>query len=172
MPEEKPSAQPSVLNRIDARADTGGSSVTAESGVYETDILTWSERQAELLRRHVAGERVNDGDLDWPNIIEEVSDVGNSALRACRSLLIQALLHDLKSEAWPLSSYVPHWRSEARVARINAADAFAPSMRQRIDVADLYAKALSAMPDTVDGQAPLPVPTECPLTLDELLGDP
>jgi len=42
-------------------------------------------------------------------------------------------------------------------------------MRQRIDIADLYAKALHAMPDTVDGQAPLPVPAVCPVTLDELL---
>ena len=136
---------------------------------YDTDILEWSERQAELLRRHAAGERVNDSDLDWPNIIEEVADVGRNTLRACRSQLLQALLHDLKAEAWPLSRDVPHWRSEARVARINAADAYAPSMRQKIDVADLYAKALHAMPETIDGQAPLPVPSVCPVTLEELL---
>ena len=96
--------------------------------------------------------------------------MGRNGLRACRSLLLQALLHDLKAEAWPLSREAPHWRSEARVARINAADAYAPSMRQRIDVADLYTKALRAMPETVDGQPPLPVETVCPVTLDELLG--
>jgi hypothetical protein len=64
---------------------------------------------------------------------------------------------------------VPHWRSEARIARINAADAYVPSMRQKIDVADIYAKALRAMPDTIDGQPPLPLPAECPVTLDDLL---
>jgi hypothetical protein len=42
-------------------------------------------------------------------------------------------------------------------------------MRQRIDVAGLYADALAAMPETMDGQQPLPVPTECPVTLDDLL---
>lgn len=136
---------------------------------YDFDILSWSERQAELLRRHVAGERVNSADLDWPNIIEEVADVGRNTLRACRSHLLQALLHDLKAKAWPLSREVPHWRSEARVARINAADAFAPSMRQWIDVTDLYAKAVRAMPETVDGQPPLPMAAACPMTLDELL---
>ena len=136
---------------------------------YDTDILEWSERQAELLRRHAAGERVNDMDLDWPNIIEEVADVGRNTLRAFRSQLLQALLHDLKAQAWPLSREIPHWRSEARVARINAADAYAPSMRQKIDVNDLYAKALSAMPETIDGQPPLPVPEVCPVTLDDLL---
>jgi hypothetical protein len=138
---------------------------------YDTDILTWSERQAELLRRHAAGERANDDELDWPNIIEEVADVGRSSLRACRSQLFQALLHDLKAEAWPLSREVPHWRSEARVARGNAADEFAESMRQWIDVAKLYTRAIRALPETVDGVPPLPVPEVCPVTLDELLSD-
>jgi hypothetical protein len=64
-----------------------------------------------------------------------------------------------------------HWRSEAVVARINAADAFAPSMRQNIDIADIHAKALRALPEIVDGVPPLPVPDVCPVTLDELLGD-
>ena len=85
---------------------------------YDTDILNWSEHQAELLRRHAAGELPNHAELDWPNIIEEVADVGRSELRSCRSQLLQALLHDLKARAWPLSSYVPHWQSEAKVARI------------------------------------------------------
>jgi hypothetical protein len=56
------------------------------SDLYDTDILLWSERQAELLRRSAAGERVNDGELDWPNIVEEIADVGRSELRSCRSL--------------------------------------------------------------------------------------
>ena len=154
---------------------------------YEIDILDWSERQAALLRRAATGERVNE--LDWPNIIEEIEGVGLSELRAVRSLLRQALLHDLKAEAWPLTSYVPHWRAEARIARIDAADRYVPSMRQRIEVAELYAQALRAMPETVDGgagqgsageasgsasggQPPLPVPERCPVTLDELLGEP
>jgi uncharacterized protein DUF29 len=58
---------------------------------YDTDILTWSKRQAALLRRRAAGERINDADLDWSNIAEEIEDVGKNALRACRSQLLQAL---------------------------------------------------------------------------------
>lgn len=129
---------------------------------YETDVLLWSEHQADLLRRVAAGEPVNE-QPDWANIIEEVGDVGRNSLRACRSLLIQALLHELKATAWPRSREVPHRRAEARLARINAADAFTPSMRQRIDVPELYAKALSAMPASIDGVEPLPVPEDCPL---------
>jgi hypothetical protein len=46
-----------------------------------------------------------------------------------------------------------------------------PSMRQRIDVASLYADALAAMPETIDGQPPLPMPVVCAVTLDDLLSD-
>src|SRR5580704_10844182 len=97
--------------------------------LYDDDILMWSERQAELLRRTAAGERVNSAELDWPNIIEEIVSVGNEQLRAVNSNLMQALMHMLKAKAWPLSRDVPHWESEARVFRVNAADRFAPSMR-------------------------------------------
>jgi hypothetical protein len=46
-------------------------------------------------------------------------------------------------------------------------------MRQKIDVADIYAKAARALPETMDGQPPLPVPEVCRVTLDDLLsGDP
>ncbi len=136
--------------------------------LYDIDILTWSEQQTALLRRVAAGEPVDEAP-DWSNIMEEVADVGRNSLRACRSLLLQALLHDLKVEAWPLSRDVEHWRLEARVARVNAVDAFTPSMRQHIDVPALYAKARSILPPTMDGQPAWPVSTTCPVTLDELL---
>ena len=138
--------------------------------LYDVDVLEWSEHQARLLRQHAAGEAGNEAP-DWTNIIEEVESVGRSQLHALRSLLVRALLHDLKCEAWPLVSYVPHWRAEARVARGDAADAFAPSMRQHIDMAALYRRALRGLPESIDGLPPLPVPDACPVTLDELLGD-
>ena len=52
---------------------------------YDSDILIWSERQADLLRRRAAGELVNDAALDWPNIAEEIEDVGRSQLNAVES---------------------------------------------------------------------------------------
>ena len=143
----------------------------AMSDLYDTDILVWSERQAELLRRIAGGEHVNHADLDWPNIVEEIGSVGREQLHAVESLLVQALLHDLKAESWPLARDVPHWRAEARRFRGDAAARFSQSMRQRIDVARLYQRALLAVPETLDGQLPLPVPPECPVTLDELLSE-
>jgi hypothetical protein len=138
------------------------------TGTYDTDVLTWSDRQAELLRRVAAGERIND-QVDWQNVIEEVESVGRSELRAVESHLVQALLHDLKAEAWPLSREVPHWRAEARGHRAEALAWYTPSIAQRIDVTKLYRRALRHMPETTDNMAPLPVPETCPVSLDELL---
>ncbi len=138
--------------------------------LYDVDILAWSERQAALLRQAAAGARVNE--IDWETIIEEIEDVGRSPLRACRLQLLQALLHILKAQAWPLAREVPHWLSEARVARVNASAGFAPCMRQCVDMEEIYAAARYAMPERHDGQPPLPVPPDCPKSLDELLARP
>jgi hypothetical protein len=37
------------------------------SDLYDDDIVLWSERQSDLLRRRAAGELVNEAELDWPN---------------------------------------------------------------------------------------------------------
>ena len=139
--------------------------------LYDDDILLWSERQSELLRRRAAGELVNEAELDWPNIAEEIESVGRSELRSVESHLVQALLHDLKAGAWPLSRDVPHWRAEARGHRADARRAFAPSMRQKVDLESLYRDALRRMPEMIDGQLSVQVPQHCPVTLDELLAE-
>ncbi len=92
------------------------------SNLYETDILAWSEEQAALLRAEAAADRRNAGAPDWPHIVEEIESVGRSQLATVRSLLIQALAHDLKCECWPLAREVEHWRAEARGFRIDAAE--------------------------------------------------
>jgi hypothetical protein len=122
----------------------------AMSDLYEDDILLWSERQADALRRRAANE------IDWDNVAEEIGDVGSERLHAVESLLVQALRHMLKAEAWPLSRDAPSWRADAIDFRQQARRRFVPSMRQRIDVASLYADAVRALPETIDEVAPLP----------------
>ena len=139
------------------------------SDLYEADIVQWSERQADLLRRHAANERANDVAPDWPNIIEEIESVGREQIHAVEYLLLLALIHRLKAEAWPESRDVPHWRAEERTFRDQARRRFVPSMRQRLDLADIYAGALRGLPETSDGVPPRTVPETCPVTLDELL---
>jgi hypothetical protein len=140
------------------------------SDLYDEDILLWSERQGDLLRRIAAGEPVNERP-DWANIIEEVESVGREQLHAIESLLVQALVHMLKAECWPLARDVENWRADARGFRAQARRRFVPSMRQNIDLAGLYADALRAIPATMDGQPPQPLASVCPMTLDELLRD-
>jgi hypothetical protein len=136
--------------------------------VYDDDILVWSERQSDLLRRIAAGDPVNERP-DWVNIIEEVESVGREQLHAVESLLLQALAHILKADGWPLARDVENWRGDSRGFRAQARRRFAPSIRQNIDLAGLYADALRILPTSMDGQPPQPVSPTCPMTLDELL---
>jgi hypothetical protein len=138
--------------------------------LYWDDVLLWSEQQAGLLRRLAAGERVNE-QIDWENLIEEVESVGNEQLHAVESLLLQALIHMVKARSWPDAHDAPKWRADAMSFRAQAANRFVPSMRQRIRLDRLYRQARRAVPETNDGQAPLPSPDVCPVTLDELLRD-
>ena len=138
-------------------------------GLYEHDALAWSERQAELLRRLAAGERVNDA-VDWPHVIEEVGDVGLSELRACRSLLRQAMVHLLKRYAWPESLAYVAWHDEIGGVLANAEDCFTPSMRQRIELDALYVTALRLAGNATDSSGMArKLPADCPFTLDVLL---
>jgi hypothetical protein len=71
---------------------------------------------------------VNDSDIDWSNVAEEIEDVGSHRLHAAESVLVQALRHMLKAEAWPLARDAPKWRADAIDFRQQAAAAFTPSM--------------------------------------------
>ena len=141
------------------------------NNLYAEDVLLWSEQQAALLRRLGAGERVNE-QIDWENVIDEVQSVGSEQLLAVESLLVQALAHMLKAEAWPLARDVGHWHAEGRRFRGDAAARFVPSMRQRIDMAKVYRRTMRAVPDKIDGTHPLQtIPTIWPVTLEELLSE-
>ena len=132
--------------------------------LYERDILSWAEQQANLMRRLANGERVNDA-VDWPHLIEELQDVGLSELRACESLLRQALVHILKLHLWP-DGPVAHWRGEVVGFLSDAQSRFTPSMRQRISVDALYSKALRQVRAEAREQL---APDTCPFTLDDLM---
>src|SRR5208283_3621462 len=106
--------------------------------LHDRDVLAWSEHQADLLRRLARGERVND--VDWAHVVEEIEDVGLSELNAVQSHLRQMLVHLLKVRGWPDHASVRHWREEIATFQAEAAQRFAPSMRQRIDLDLLYAR--------------------------------
>ncbi|MGE0226213.1 MAG: DUF29 domain-containing protein [Acetobacteraceae bacterium] len=136
--------------------------------LYQQDILAWSTRQSDLLRRLARGERVNG--VDWSHVVEEIEDVGLAQLHAVRSFLRQMLVHLLKLHAWPESDAAGHWRGEVALFQAEAAQRFAPSMRRRIAVDRLFAEARTQLEGmTHDGRPPLALPAACPFTLDALL---
>jgi hypothetical protein len=141
------------------------------NGLYERDALAWAERQADLLARIAAGEQPNEM-VDWPHVIEEVRDVGLSELRQCRSLLRQAMVHLLKLHVRPGDPAAQHWLVEAAAFLDDARDRYAPSMRQRIDLAQLYDDALARVALLADSDpvhAAASLPAACPFTLDDLV---
>jgi hypothetical protein len=58
---------------------------------YETDLVAWSEEQAERLRQHST-------DIDWENIAEEIESLGRSGKRALKNRYIILLAQWLKWE--------------------------------------------------------------------------
>ncbi|WP_428487778.1 DUF29 domain-containing protein [Rhodopila sp.] len=86
------------------------------SNLYETDVVAWSERQAELLRRVAAGETIND-QVDWPNIIDEVETVGRSERAALRSHIAVVLEHLIKLQASPATEPRSGWKASIDRAR-------------------------------------------------------
>jgi hypothetical protein len=136
--------------------------------LYDTDILIWSEHQADLLRRLAGGERLNET-IDWENVIEEVESVGRSELYGCESLLEQALIHLLKLHLAPHSRSAAHWRGEISTSLGGARRRFSPSMRQRIDLAALYAGVLRRLHAEAQGMRDPSLLTFCPFALDDLL---
>ena len=69
--------------------------------LYDTDITLWSEQQARLLRRHAAGKPVNNDDLDWQNIAEEIESLAKSDRREIRNRLAVICTHLLKWHVQP-----------------------------------------------------------------------
>jgi Domain of unknown function DUF29 len=138
--------------------------------LYDRDILSWSEHQADLLRRIARGERVND--VDWEHVVEEIEDVGLSELHAVESHLDLILVYLLNIHGWPDSPSVQYWRAELGSFQKNASRRFSPSMRQRLDLTKLYSDAPEQLDGIeYDGIAPRVWPVLCPFTLDDLLNE-
>jgi hypothetical protein len=57
------------------------------SDLYDTDFVTWSRQQLDLLRRRASGELVNEAEIDWPNVGEEIEALGRTEARAWRATI-------------------------------------------------------------------------------------
>ncbi len=149
----------------------------ADNVLYETDVLAWSEQQAEALRE-LAFRRDLPNALDLDHILEEIEDVGQSQMNAGKSFIRLILGHAVKCVVDPDAPSLRHWHAEIGNWQNELADRLSPSMRHRIDLDVLWRRAvrqaeLDLMEQGYDGDGMATfrgVP--CPVALDDLLGDP
>ncbi|ACK72041.1 protein of unknown function DUF29 [Gloeothece citriformis PCC 7424] len=93
--------------------------------LYDDDFLLWSQQQAELLRSRQFDQ------LDLENLIEEVTDLGQSETRACSSYAELIILHLLYLGYWndELERNGYHWESELDNFRLLLEKALTKSMK-------------------------------------------
>ncbi len=109
--------------------------------LYETDICTWAEQQASALRG--LASRVDlPNELDLLNVIEEIEDVGNSLFRSVSSFMRLIMSHIILIAADADAEAVRHWTREVATFRGNLVQSWQRSMRQRIDMDQIWRHAV------------------------------
>jgi hypothetical protein len=104
------------------------------SELYDDDIVLWSERQAALLRRRAAGELLNDDELDWPNLAEEIESFGKRDAREMASRITTILIHLIKLEVSAATEPRAGWRNTilTQQSELQLLLRDAPSLRDRV----------------------------------------
>jgi len=144
---------------------------------YDSDVYAWSQRQGDLLRRLAAGERVNDADLDWSNIAEEIETVGRSERAALRSHILNVIEQLIKLPASPATEPRAGWQDTIDRARSEIESLLADSPSLRPAVASIIAGVLpkarrfAGTALTRHGEAPLVEPQTLDYTEDQVLGE-
>jgi hypothetical protein len=149
--------------------------MSAMSDLYDTDVLTWSEQQADLLRRLAAGERVND-QVDWENVVEEIESVGISEIHAALSHIDNIVRHRVYLLGWPEAPAARGWTAELHEAERQLRRRYRPSMTGTgrvtdAEVREAYAAALGYCTAHMDTAPTVPLPLDCPWILEMLLAD-
>ena len=146
------------------------------SDLYDTDVVAWSERQAALLRRVAAGENIN-GQVDWPNIIDEVETVGRSERAALRSHIGVVLEHLIKLQASPATDPRNGWKTSIVRARLKIERDLKDSPCLRLEVSGMIldetrsAQKEVAATLAIYGEQPRLDIGGLALTEDQVLGD-
>jgi hypothetical protein len=141
---------------------------------YDDDFFAWTQHQAELLRAvEGTADKLPSG-VDIKHVAEEIEDLGKAELRGATSLIRQILVNLIKAASEPNPRTRGHWRAEATAFQADLPGYFAASMRQVIDLDNLWQKALKVAGTSLEAQgstlAP-GLPAKCPCSLDDLLKD-
>jgi Domain of unknown function DUF29 len=136
--------------------------------LYETDVALWSERQADLLRRMGAGERVND-QMDWRNVADEIADVAKRDRDRVYGALATALTRLLKWQFQP-EMRSSAWRSAVVKARERISKVMRDSTSLRGYPATVLGEAYSAARRVAEAESGIAdLPSVAPWTIEQVL---
>src|SRR5688500_3926208 len=141
---------------------------------YDEDFFAWTRHQAKLLRGLGKQSSAVPQDSELAHVAEEIEDLGRAELRAATSLIRNIMIHLIKAASEPSSEATGHWRSEATKFHDDLPGYYAPSMRQRINVQKLWARArkIAEVELQEHGATMKPaIPTDCPFSLSEIVAE-
>ena len=136
--------------------------------LYEHDIVLWSERMVELLRKGQFDE------LDIENLIDEVGDLGKRERDRLLSSIRLILHHLLKWEYQP-EKRSRSWAQTIQSERVNVQDYLeeTPSLEKVINTAGIEKAYKTARRHAaIETDLPLKVfPSSCPYRSSQILDD-
>ncbi|MGK7882671.1 MAG: DUF29 domain-containing protein [Crocosphaera sp.] len=136
-----------------------------KTNLYDKDYYLWLEETVQLLREG----RLTD--LDIPNLIEEMKDMGRSEKNALESNLIVLLMHLLKWKYQP-QKQSGSWRRSIREHRRRILKAFrnSPSLKRYFEVVfdESYQEARKQAADETELSLNT-FPKNCPFKIEEIL---
>jgi len=150
-------------------------SIKTPEQLYETDFYAWTQTQAKELRRF-ARTRPN-VPLDLEHLAEEIADLGKSEHSAAVSFVRLIMQHFLLATCSPASEQRRHWLDEVDEFRSRLEDKLTPTIRRDLEAGldAIYIKARRNVARKMrrhdEDEAATALPSECPYTLHQILGD-
>jgi len=136
--------------------------------------LLWSEQQAAAIRKLGTTRRELHNELDVENVAEEIESVGRSELAAVGSHLRLIFLHLIKLAVETDAQAARHWRSEIVGFHSEMIAHYSPSMRQRINLDEIWRSAREQSMLAYEGAQQhlvAQLSMQCPFSLDDLIAE-
>ena len=137
---------------------------------YQRDYYGWIQHNVHAIREGRFKE------VDWPNVAEELEDMGKSERRAVRSQLARLVAHLLKWSYEPEARRLSEnsWRATIEDARDSMRELVKESPSFQPQLPDFLSSAYRSALAQVVAETNLPkktFPAACPWTLEQVLDD-
>ena len=141
--------------------------------LYERDFYTWTQRQADALRRAAEAQVNTPEALDWANVAEEIESMGREQAAKLRSSYRVLLMHLLKWQFQP-NLQSRSWRATIARERGDAAEHLMenPGLKPRQEELFVAAYRRARKEAVVETGLLLKMfPETCPFTIEQALDD-